>query len=142
MRISVVTGILVKNIHNQYLLVKKIPDVGPYPDTYLTPGGGVNPGEPIDHAVLRELFEETGVTVTNLKRVIFDDALTPNWQGIETHYIMLLYTADYVSGNLQPTAGNDDQFSDVRWASVSDLNTLPLSPPLRKLLKLLHYHVR
>lgn len=132
---SVVTGVLVKNDKGEYLLVKKAGSVGPYPGTYLTPGGGVETGEPANEAALRELYEETGVKVKNLKRVTFDDDVTENWQGIKRHYIMLLYTADYVFGELQQTKGNDDEFADVSWYPVEKLKAMKLSPPLARLLK-------
>lgn len=136
---SVVTGILVKNIEGKLLLVKKPDGVGPYTGMYLTPGGGVKMGEAIDDAVVRELYEETGVKVTNLKRVAFDDAVAQNWQGVETHYIMLLYTGDYISGDLKPTQGDDDNLEIINWFTVEEVKRLPLSPPLTKLLKHLDY---
>jgi len=136
---SVVTGILVKNQKGELLLVKKIEGVGPYAWMYLTPGGGVNTGEPIDEAVQRELFEETGVRVKNLKRVSFDDDVTKNWRGNETHYIMLLYTGEYVSGDLNPTEEDDDDLEVIEWFDKARINKIPLSPPLKKLLKQLKY---
>lgn len=136
---SVVTGILVLNSEGKLLLVKKPDGVGPYAGTFLTPGGGVKIGEPIDEAVLRELYEETGVRIRNLKRVFFDDGVTKNWKGVETHYIMLLYTADYVSGDLRPTEGDDDNLEVIDWFKVENLANLQLSPPLEKLLRHLNY---
>jgi len=132
---SVVTGILVKNSDGQLLLVKKPDGIGPYAGTYLTPGGGVETGEAADDAALRELYEETGVKIKNLKRVFFDDDITDNWQGIPRHYIMLMYTADYVSGDLHPTEGDDDNLEVIKWFSKNELGSIPLSPPLVKLLK-------
>ena len=132
---TVVTGVLVKNSDGKVLLVRKADNVGPYAGMYLTPGGRVETGEPVDEAALRELYEETGVKVRNLKRVYFDDDVTDNWQGIKRHYIMLLYTADYISGNLRPTEGNDDELEVVRWFSADEVKQLPLSPPLEKLLR-------
>src|SRR4030088_2152295 len=102
----VVTGVLVRNAEGQLLLVRKPDGVGPYAGTYLIPGGGVKSGESADSAALRELYEETGVKVRNLRRVFFDDDVTENWQGIVKHFIMLMYTAEYVSGSLQPTEGD------------------------------------
>ena len=132
---SVVTGILVANTAGELLLVKKPDGVGPYKGTFLTPGGGVNTGEPADEAALRELYEETGVRVTNLKRVFFDDDITENWQGKRRHYIMLMYTADYVSGDLKPTEGDDDNLEVIRWFSHDELTNISLSSPLEKLLR-------
>ncbi len=131
---SIVTGVLVKNSNNEYLLVKKANNVGPYAGTYLPPGGGVNVGERVDDAAVRELYEETGVEVTNLKRAYFDDDITENWAGDIKHFIGLLYTADYASGGLEPTEGNDDTFDEVGWFSLETMEQLPLAPPLTKLL--------
>lgn len=139
MNISVVTGILVKNDKGELLLVKKPDGIGPYAGMFLTPGGGVMTGESVDTAVLRELYEETGVKVKNLARVVFDDAVTKNWQGIETHYIMLLYTANYLSGNLESTEGDDDNLEIIKWFKIGELKQMPLSPPLKKLLRYLKY---
>jgi 8-oxo-dGTP diphosphatase len=135
----VVTGILVRNSAGQLLLVKKPDHVGPYAGMYLTPGGGVKNGESVDETALRELYEETGVKVSNLKRVFFDDDVTDNWQGIKKHYIMLMYTADYISGNLRPTEGDDDNLEVIKWFSKEELQSVALSPPLVKLLKVTSY---
>ena len=133
---TVVTGVLVR-YKGRFLLVKKPDGVGPYAGTYLTPGGGVGEGELVDEAVLRELYEETGVKVKNLTRVTFDDAITKNWKGVQAHYVMLLYTADYVSGELKPTAGDDDNLEIIDWFTVEQIKDLTLSPPLQKLLSYL-----
>lgn len=136
---SVVTGVLVKNSDGRLLLVKKADGVGPYAGSYLTPGGGVETGERADDAALRELYEETGVKVSNLRRVFFDDDITPDWQGVPRHFIGLMYTGDYESGDLKPTEGDDDNLEVIKWFSVEELKTLPLSPPLVKLLTYLGY---
>lgn len=131
---SIVTGVLVKNSEGKFLLVKKPDDVGPYAGMYLPPGGGIEPDERIDDAALRELYEETGVRVTNLQRAFFDDDITENWAGEIKHFIGLLYTADYASGDLKPTEGNDDTFDTVGWFSIEEMRTLVLSPPVKELL--------
>ncbi|MBL8159501.1 NUDIX hydrolase [Candidatus Saccharibacteria bacterium] len=137
--ISLVTGVLVKNADNKFLLVKKPDDVGPYAGTYLPPGGAVDQDERIDEAALRELYEETGVKVTNLKRVYFDDDITENWAGKVKHMVGLLYTADYASGDLTPKEGNDDDFDVVGWFSLEEMKHMPLSPPIEKLMRHLGY---
>lgn len=136
---QVVTGVLVKNSEGKLLLVKKSDGVGPYAGMYLTPGGGVKTGELADEAALREVYEETGVRVENLQRVIFDDAVTANWQGVKMHFIMLLYTADYVAGDLQSTKGDDDNLEIIDWFTIDELKKLHLSPPLARLVIKLGY---
>jgi 8-oxo-dGTP diphosphatase len=137
MKKAVVVGVLVRNDKGQYLLVKKPPGIGPYAGTYLIPGGHVDEDEPIDKAALRELYEETGVRVKDLKRSYFGDDFTQNWKGNIVHFIYLLYTAKYVSGNLQPTEGDDDNLAEIRWFSTQEIVSLDLSPPLRNLFQVL-----
>jgi ADP-ribose pyrophosphatase YjhB (NUDIX family) len=134
---AVVVGVLVKNA-DKFLLVKKADNIGPYAGTYLTPGGYIEKNESADAAVIRELYEETGVKVKNLTRVFFDDDITQNWRGEKVHFIMLLYSAEFVSGNLKPTAGDDDNLEVIKWFSMDEIKSLPLSPPLQKLLKVLN----
>ena len=134
---AIVTGILVKNNKKQYLLVRKEKNVGPYPNTWLTPGGYIDEGESADACVIRELYEETGVKVKNLRRVTFDEDFTENWKGKKVHLIMLLYTGNFVSGDLKPTAGDDDHLKNIEFFSASEIKKLQLSPPLEKLLRAL-----
>ncbi len=138
---SVVTGVLVKNSLNQFLFVKKTPGKGPYEGMFLPPGGMVDDGERIDEAAKREVYEETGVHISNLKRVYFNDDLTKDWAGNVKHFIGLLYTAEYESGELSQTAGNDDTFEEVGWFSLEELASMPLSPPVKDLLRISGYSI-
>ena len=133
---AVVTGILVTNSDGKLLLVKKPDGIGPYAGMYLTPGGGVKNGERVVDAAERELYEETGVKVKNIKPLVFDDDFTEDWSGVKKHFIMLLYTGDYLSGDLKPTEGDDDHLEVIRWVGREELSNLSLCPPLMKILKL------
>jgi 8-oxo-dGTP pyrophosphatase MutT (NUDIX family) len=56
--------------HGRRLLVFRQPD---FPDAGVqVPGGSVNPGEPLDSAVLREAFEETGLAELKLNAYLGD----------------------------------------------------------------------
>lgn len=66
---------------------------------YILPGGGVNPGETVDHALLRQLYVETSLSVVNPRLVIVEDAGDP-------YGVQYMYLCQYVSGEpaLQPTS--------------------------------------
>lgn len=134
MPVIVVTGVLVKNDHDQYLLCKKPSGVGPYPGMWLTPGGGLDENESLDECARREVFEETGVTVRNLQRIYFDDFVTKNWRGNVVHFVAVLYTADYETGTLGSQPGDDDVMAEIRWFKADELSQLPLNPPLKRFL--------
>lgn len=132
---SLVTGVLVFNDKQEVLLCLKPKGVGPYPDMYLTPGGHIDAGEIAAAGAEREVREETGVTITHLAPLMFDEFVTPNWKGEKTHFITLLYTAKYVSGDLSPSTNDDDHMREIRWVAKDEFNKLPLSPPLKRALQ-------
>ncbi|HUQ84723.1 MAG TPA: NUDIX domain-containing protein [Candidatus Limnocylindrales bacterium] len=114
------------------LLGRKKPGVGPYPDTWHLPGGGVNLGEEtIDEAILREVKEETGLEVYKLERIVFDEDFEPDKHGEKTHYVFLVYNMRAKS--LEVIAGDD--LIELKWFFKSDLNSLPLPRPLIKQIK-------
>jgi NAD+ diphosphatase len=82
--------------------------------------GFVEPGESLEHAVAREIREESGVTV---------DEIT--YRGSQPWpfpaSLMLGFEARAVGGTIDTT---DDELEDVRWFTRTDLrNGRPLLPP-------------
>lgn len=134
-----VTGVVVLNDKQEILLCLKPKGVGPYPDMYLTPGGHINAGETAATGAEREVREETGVTITHLTPFMFDEFVTPNWKGKKTHFIALLYTAKYASGELKASDADDDHMREIRWFNKKDLKALPLSPPIKRALQKLTF---
>lgn len=130
----VVVG-LIKN-GNKVLLGQKPPGKGPYPDTWHIPGGGIVLGEEsADEAIRREIEEETGLNVKNLKKVEWDTDVEPNKHGEETYYIFLQYTCYYYKGDVRP--GGD--MNNFQWVDVSRLSEFNLNKPTEILFEKLGY---
>ena len=109
---------------------------GPYPDTIHIPGGGMDPEkESIEEAVRREVLEETGLEITDLKKLDFDEDYEPNKHKEMTHYIYLTFTAKYKSGVL--TAKDD--IARLMWVKKSDIKKLKLNRASVKTFKKLDY---
>ncbi len=88
------------------------------------PGGMVEVGETLKQAAIREVKEETALTVSDLvfirnHEIIMHDAIGK----AEIHYVLAMFAAKGVSGDA--VAGDDA--ADVRWFTMNELQTVPLT---------------
>ncbi len=91
------------------------------------PGGHVEYGEAFTDAVIREVFEETGLTVSELKMCGIKD-----WTRDDgARYVVLCYKTDKFQGEL---TSSDE--GEVRWAKLSELPELNLAPYMEGYLRL------
>lgn len=68
---------------------------------YRAPSGGANPGEPLEDAAIREMYEETGLTV-RLTRFVLDLRLEVVCKDRTIPWRSLVFLAEPVNGEIRP----------------------------------------
>jgi len=86
------------------------------------PGGAVDPGEPPARALVREVYEETGLVVRP-RRLVAVLGGTPEHRyrypnGDVAEYVMILFTAEPVRGTLAP---RDGESTDARFFTAAEV---------------------
>ena len=107
------------------MLLQKSKDTG----TWMTIGGVAEPGEEPADAVVREVFEETGVTVRPLH--IVSVANTPEVtypNGDRVQYVIVTFLCEPMAG--EPHV-HDDESLEIRYFSTDALPTLRKDQRLR-----------
>ncbi|MNG21192.1 NADH pyrophosphatase [compost metagenome] len=82
------------------------------PGLYSTLAGFVEPGESMEECVIREIREEVGIEVSNIKYMASQSWPYP-------HSMMFGFHAEYSTGEIVPQL---EEIEDARWF---DLNALP-----------------
>ena len=95
---------------------------------YAFPGGHIEEGESLVESVIREAYEETGLTIANPKLVAVKD-----WEPDEGgRYIVFCYKATEYTGQLRSS-----EEGEVSWVEKDQLEKLDLSYDMFPLLEVM-----
>jgi ADP-ribose pyrophosphatase YjhB (NUDIX family) len=126
--------LLVLDEQDRLLLMRtKAPDTSGA-SRWITPGGGVDPGEDHAQAAVRELLEETGQVVTDVGAVVRVDDFEVPWDAADhTHGHAEFFVVRLPHFEVLDDGWTDDERVDIlesRWWSLSELEstTEPVEP--------------
>ncbi|REF35542.1 ADP-ribose pyrophosphatase YjhB (NUDIX family) [Thermasporomyces composti] len=116
-------GAVVKDASGRMLMVRRgrPPGMG----LWSLPGGRVEPGESDEDAVVREVWEETGLAVTVGR--LLGTAQIPTADGD------IQVVRDYECAVVDPSRSDPrpgDDAADARWVTLEEVRRLPTSPGL------------
>jgi 8-oxo-dGTP pyrophosphatase MutT (NUDIX family) len=96
-------------------------------DVWVAPGGAVDPDEAPQNAVVREVWEETGLLVEPTQlRGVFGGPEFRVWyaNGDEVGYLMAVYQCRAIGGTLRP---DQQEIAEARYFHPDELSSLTLS---------------
>jgi len=98
---------------------------------YTLPGGAVETGETLKHAVIREVREETSLVVEPVALAGHREAIVRDKDGrVERHFVILCFAARWLSG--EPVL--NEELDDARWLAPAELTGLRTTEGLAEIV--------
>ena len=98
---------------------------------YTLPGGGVELGETLEQAVIREVREETALTVEPVELVGFRQAIARDDAGrIERHFVILPFAARWIGGEISL----NEELAEAHWLAPAEIAGLKTTEGLAQIV--------
>src|ERR1700747_2021112 len=88
---------------------------------YTLPGGGVELGETLEQAVIREVREETALDIVPIELAGYRQAIARDAAGrIERHFVILPFAARWIEGEISLS----EELAEAHWRKPVELAAL------------------
>ena len=103
---------------------------------WLLPGGGVEEGESLHEALLRELDEECSLRSVRLEGPIaIAESIAPADLRPRKHVVHLIFYGDVADNQFAGVASEDETIRGHRLVSTAELANIDLRPPIHRFLE-------
>jgi phosphoglycolate phosphatase len=121
-------GALIFNSKNEALMIR----THKWSNLWGIPGGKIKWGETSEAALHREILEETGLKISDIKFVLVQDCIHSKEFFRDAHFVLLNYTCRCAGKN--PKVKLNDEGREFRWVKLAEAGKMKLNKPTKILI--------
>jgi nucleoside triphosphatase len=125
MRLIVVA--VIRNQAGEILICRKPKNRGVFPGQWALPGGGIEEGETVEIALRREVMEEVGLEITDLRPLFFSEGAYPKKFPDGTRRSIYMVFLMFECLATSPAVQLNEEFEAHGWVNPGDLGKFDLN---------------